>query len=315
MPRTCLMAATACLLMVISTSYSNKLHAETGAIIKPDESAVVDIMYSSQGYSVSATQATLGTVLQQLSKSAKFKLKLFDDISAEQKNWLLHSMPLTRLLENLTRGYSTVMLYEEEPAGASNNTDRKIKEMWVIARDDNQGSDEITSVNIEIVTEQNSERMSGYQNLTAEQQYEIAFIDNLEGMAGSDIVDTLQQTLADEADPLVRKRAVTALGDIGGTGVLDALETSMGDSSSDVRTELAKTLAGIKDQRSMLLLGQILMGDTNSQVRQQAVSGLYQQNTPAARSFVEAAATDRDPAVKKIADDILQLWLPATEKQ
>ncbi len=315
MPRTCLMAALGCLLIVISTPYSNKLHADTGDIIKPDESVVIDIRHTAEGYSVNATQTTLGAVLQRLSESANFKLKLFDDISTEQKDWLLHPIPLSRLLENLTRGYSTVMLYEEEPAGTGNNTDRRIKEMWLIARDDNHGSDESTNVNIEIAPEQPGERMPDYQNLTAEQQYEIAFIDNLEGMAGSDIVDTLQQTLVDEADPLVRKRAVTALGDIGGTGVLDALETSMGDSSSEVRTELAKTLAGIKDQRSMLLLGQILMGDTNSRVRQQAVSGLYQQNTPAARSFVVAASADRDPAVKKIADDILQLWATTAEKQ
>jgi hypothetical protein len=314
MLRACLVTTISCLLLVVSTPYSSKLHADTGDIIKQDESAIIDIRHSAEGYSLIARQATLGTILQRLSESAEFKLKIFDVISNEQQNWLFQPMPLTRLLENLTRGYSTVMLYEEKPADSSSK-DRKINEMWLLSRDDNHGSGENTNVSIEITPKQNSARLSDYQNLTAEQHYEISFIDNLKGMTGSDIVDTLQQTLADEDDPLVRKRAVTALGDIGGIGVLDALETSMGDSSSEVRTALAKTLAGIKDQRSMLLLGQILMGDTNSRVRQQAVSGLYQQNTPAARSFVEAAARDRDPAVKKVADGILQQWVTAADKQ
>ena len=65
----------------------------------------------------------------------------------------------------------------------------------------------------------------------------------------------------------------------------------------------------------MLLLGQMLIGDHDSQVRQQAVRSLYQQNTPAARSFVETAAKDKDPVVKKIAAEILQQWQPAADPQ
>ena len=309
------MTTISCLLLVVYTLYSNNLHAETGDLVKQDESAIIDISYSAEGYSLSARQVTLGTVLQQLSESAKFKLKIFNDIDDRLQSWRFQPMPLARLLENLTRGFSTVMLYEEKPASASNNTDRKIKEMWLIAHDDSHGSGENTNVSIEILPEQNDGRTSEYQNLTAEQQYEISFIDNLEGMTGSDIVDTLKQTLNNEDDPLIRKRAVTALGDIGGIGILDALETGMGDTSSAVRTELAKTIARIKDQRSMLLLGQLLMGDHNSQVRQQAVRGLYQQNTRAARSFIETALTDKDPAVKKIADEILQQWTAIADEQ
>ena len=49
-----------------------------------------------------------------------------------------------------------------------------------------------------------------------------------------------------------------------------------------------------------MLLGQMLMGDHNVGVREQAVSSLYQQNTLAAHTFIEAALKDKDQGVKKL---------------
>ena len=48
-----------------------------------------------------------------------------------------------------------------------------------------------------------------------------------------------------------------------------------------------------------MLLGQVLMGDHNAGVREQAVSSLYQQNTLAAHTFIEAALKDKDQGVNK----------------
>ena len=280
-----------------------------------NESSTINISQSDKGYSLTAQQASLPDILHKLGETAHFKLKLFEEPDDTPHDWNFQAMPLPRLLDNLTRGYSTVLLYEEQHKHNTVSNDRIIKEMWLIAREDNADHNAAANINIDIQPERKDAALNEPRELTAEQQYEISFIDNLEGMHSGDIIDTLQQTITTESDPLVRQRAVAALGEIGGIGVLDALESGMADKSAEVRTQLASTLSGIKHQRSMLLLGQMLMGDHDSKVRQQAVRALYQQKTPAARSFVETAAKDKDPVVKKIAAEILQQWEPAADQQ
>jgi len=285
-------------------------HARAGDSITTNSSdfSAINISTTHELYSLTANQATLSDVLHELGKTADFKLKTFEEMSNVQQDWNFHSMPLSRLLTNLLRGYSTVMLYEETQAVPKLSGKLKLKELWLITQEENADLDEPSTIKIEIQLEQAETLTDKQQQLTAEQQYEITSIDNLEGMTGDDVIATLEQTLVTDKDPLIRKRAVLALSDIGGTRVLDALESGMGDRSGDVRTELAKSFGGIKHQRSMLALGQLLMGDHDASVRQEAVRSLYKQNSPAAHTFIEAALKDKDGDVKKAASEILQQW-------
>ena len=296
------------LLLIAYIFLSTHVHAGDSITTNSSDFPEINISTTHELYSLTANQATLSDVLHELGKKADFKLKTFEEMSNAQQDWNFHSMPLTKLLTNLLRGYSTVMLYEETQDKPKQSDKLKLKELWLITQEDNTDLDEPSSINIEIQLEQTETLTDKQQHLTAEQQYEITYIDNLEGMTGDDVIATLEQTLVSDKDPLVRKRAVIALSDIGGTRVLDALESGLGDSSGDVRTELAKSFAGIKHQRSMLALGQLLMGDHNAGVRQEAVRSLYQQNSPAAHTFIEAALKDKDGDVKKAASEILQQW-------
>ena len=296
-------------LVVIAVVLTTSSLADTNSV----NSSRISISSSNQRYSVTATQATLSELLQKLGDNAGFKLKIFEKPEDVPRDWNFHSMALPRILDNLLRGYSTVMLYEEsdQPDDRSDSDDEQVlKELWLLAQTEDVEPDRGSTVNIEIQLDKNDLETVRQQDLTPEQQYEIAYIDNLEGMTGDDVIDILANTLLTADDPLVRKRAVTALGEIGGIRVLDALESGMGDRSAEVRTELANSLSGIHDQRSMLLLGQLLMGDRNSRVREQAVYALHQQNTPAARSFVEAGLKDKDDGVSKAAEILLQQWPP-----
>ena len=304
---------TASFLLITSLCYSYYSYADVSNITEDNNSSVISISSTDERYSLVAEQAKLSDVLLELGKAADFKLKVFEQLSIEQQNWDYNSMPLSQLLTNLLRGYSTVMLYEEAHDKTLENNTRKLKELWLIASDDNSGVGEQSINNIEIKLEPPATRPIDYQNLTPQQQYEIAHIDNLEGLTGDDVIESLKLTLVTENDPVIRKRAVVALSDIGGTHVLDALESGLSDSSGEVRTQLAKSFAEINHQRSMLALGQLLMGDHDVKVRQEAVRALYQQNGPAARSFIEAALNDKDDSVKKVAGEILQQWPLAPE--
>ena len=310
-----LMLAANSLLYVIFITCSFGVYAASGHDTQHNEAGVIDIRFSEEGCSLTAEQALLVDILHELGKAAGFKLITFEELGHEQQDWEFQPMPLTHLLDNLLRGYGTVMLYEKAMDGQGDNNKRRLKELWLIAREGGAGPDGQSNIDIDITLEQEDTPLTGNQNLTPEQQYEISYIENLEGLTGDDVIETLKQTLVDGKDLVVRKRAVTALGDIGGIRVLDALESGMGDRSGEVRTELAKTFAGIKHQRSMLLLGQMIVGDHDAGVRRQAVRSLYQQKSPAARAFVEAALKDKDDSVRKVADEVLLQWGIVSENQ
>lgn len=313
MPRAHLMLVINSLKLVIFITFSLCSYADVGHASEHNAPSVIDISFSEKGCSLIAEQTQLVDILHELGKATGFKIKTFEETGHEKKNWMFNSMPLPRLLDNLLRGYSTVMLYEDlhDEMGGSNK--RILKELWLVTREDGANPDAKSTINIEIMLEQEEAQLTSYRNLTPEQQYEIAYIDNLEGLTSDDVIETLKQTLADEKDPVIRQRAVTALSGIGGIRVLDALESGMGDRSGEVRAELAKSFAGIEHQRSMLLLGQLVVGDHDAEVRQQAVRALSRQGSPAARIFIEAALKDKNDNVRKVADGMLLQWEMAPE--
>lgn len=269
------------------------------------DSSEISISSSGDGYALFAQQAKLSDILHELGAAADFELKLFETLDEEKADWKYEAMDLIQLLDNLLRDYNTLMLYEETQDKAQGNTGRKLKELWLIASDDSNTPAPPVTRNIEIELEQPEPATNKQQALTAEQQYEIKHIDNLEGLSGEDVIESLKQTLLTEQDPVIRKRAVSALGKIGGTQVLDALESGLADNSGEVRSELARSFARIQDQRSVLALGQMSVGDQDVKVRQQAIRGLAQQENPAARAFIEAALSDESKSVQEAARDYL----------
>lgn len=294
------------LLVIAVLCFPFDTYADDSNLKNAGIAAEISIRLTGEGYTLSAQRAELADVLYELGKTADFKLKLFTNLSDKKSDWNYESMVLIQLLNNLLRDFNTVMLYEEMQNDARGNTNRKLKELWLIASKNNPGSAEPASINIEIQVEKTEPTTKKQQPLTAEQQFEITHIDKLEGLTGDDVIETLKQTLSTEQDPVIRIRAVTALGQIGGTEVLDALESGLGDYVGEVRIELAKSFAGIQNQRSILALGQMSVGDDDIKVRQQALRALARQDGPSARAFIEAALNDEAKSVQKVARELLQ---------
>ena len=293
-------------LVMAVLGFSFDAYVDASNLTEGNNASDISIRVTGERYSLFAKREYLSDILRELGKAADFKLKLFENLSIEKSDWKFDSMPLTQLLNNLLRDYNTVMLYEETQNTLQENSNRKLKELWLLSKENYTAPTESSTNNIEIQLEQPETLPSKHQILTAEQQFEITHIDNLEGLTSGDVIETLKQTLLTEQDSVIRKRAVVALGAIGGTRVLDALESGLGDDSGDVRTELARSFAGINHQRSMLALGQMSVGDHDVKVRQQAIRALAQHGSPAAHAFIEAALKDKEDSVKKLAREILQ---------
>ena len=282
-------------------SYWAETHAKGEHAAANDKGASINVWSSDDGYSLIAEQAHVTDILRALGSRAGFEVKILGAPRREYQDWRFDSVPLLRLLDNLLRGYNTVQIHEQDA-----DRTRRLKELWLITRYDDVAAQPGLTIKIEL--EQTETGTEERQQFTPEQQYQIDSIDDLQGMTGEDVIATLQRTLVDNDDPVVRARAAIALGDIGGTRVLGALEAGLGDSSGRVRSELARSFSSVKHQRSTLALGQMLMGDRDAQVRQQAVRSLRGQDSPAAYLFVEAALKDKDERVQEAASRILRQW-------
>ena len=289
------------LLLILFLLIPFNLCADDSDQSETDGPADINVMSVEKGYTMMASRTKLSDLLFALGEVAGFKLKVFDPMSSVKKTWSYEAMPLDQIIANLLRDYSTVMLYEE----TKNNEQKKLKELWII---ENRETDVIESQSMANVSIELKIASAESQVFVSEQQSEITHIENLQGLTSDDVIESLKKTLLTDKNPLVRKRAVKALGDIGGTRVLDALESGLGDRSGEVRAELANSFAGIKHQRSMLALGQILLGSSEVKVRQQAIRALSRQINPAAQSFVQVALQDKNEAVRTVAKETLKSW-------
>ncbi len=257
-------------------------------------------------YTVRAAHASVSDLLHAIGNAAGFKVRIFGHLDATKNTWSYRDVPLAKLVRDLSRGYSTVMLYRAATAG---DAAERLSEFWIYA------PDAITQdqlADITIVSDMQDSRHAKPAGTKPQQDRKIQQIARLEGIAEHTVIDTLSQTLALEADPVVRRRAVAALADIGGTEVLAALEAGLGDRDPKVRSDVAQALGGITQARAIWALGQILFTDQDPAVRLVAVRALARHASPAARTFVENAQRDRSAEVREGARLALQQWPEAS---
>lgn len=132
----------ATLFLVIGILYFSPItYADTYADTHPasdgnstdNNASKISISSTGDNYSLSAKQAKLPDVLQELGEAADFEFKLFENSIVEtstiKTDWNFDAVPLNQLLNNLIRGYNTIMLYEDTKNVIQDNNNRKLKEL------------------------------------------------------------------------------------------------------------------------------------------------------------------------------------------
>lgn len=288
-------------ILFISTSlFADILFMEAGPY-DPDAKEKI----THENYSLSVKQARLTDILSHLEQKTGIEIKAYTPIAGNYQDYSYQALPLDQILKNLLRDYSTVMVYEDEKTAIETSAGHRLKKLWIL------GADDSSSMPLHSAGDREDQGSLGRDNhdyLSQTQYRELAHIENLQGMTSDDVIETLKETLILNQDPVIRKKAVSALADIGGVRVLDALEAGLGDRSGEVRVELARSFAPIAHQRSLLALSQLLLGDMDSSVRIEAVRSLYKFNKPPARVLVESALNDINLGVKIVARTVLSHW-------
>ena len=121
-----------------------------------------------------------------------------------------------------------------------------------------------------------------------------------------DVYRTLAALLRQEPAN-VRARAARLLGDAQNPEALEALEPLLADADDTVRfyaVEAVEQFGAVDDMVGPL--ANLIAGDSNAQVRLLAVRALFfVRSNPEARSALELAAGDADPAVRAQAQRVL----------
>ncbi len=112
-------------------------------------------------------------------------------------------------------------------------------------------------------------------------------------------MEELTRLLREDADPAVRGKAASALGELGDAGAVVALQVGVRDSQQSVRMRSIRALAAIKNDQSTQVLADLLFNHPDTRTRLLAVWALDQHDTALSRSYLEAATEDGDPLVQQ----------------
>ena len=118
----------------------------------------------------------------------------------------------------------------------------------------------------------------------------------------------LTQIVAQDPDPVVRAKAVAALGKFGGTEAAMALSRALMDQDPSVRIQAARALGRVESDQVTPALAGVLTSDPDPRVRKEAVRTLATLGTDQARWSLEAAALDADPSVRRAVASALAKW-------
>ena len=127
-------------------------------------------------------------------------------------------------------------------------------------------------------------------------------------------VAVLEQVIRKDDDPMVRAQAAAALGKIGSERAVPALEAALRDPVQSVRIQAVRGLGRIGEESSARILGELLLHDADRRVRRTAAWSLGRVKGELARSYLEAASSDPDSAVRSSANQGLGRWEETAEE-
>lgn len=116
----------------------------------------------------------------------------------------------------------------------------------------------------------------------------------------------LEQMLANDPSPEMRRMAVVAAGRIQNPSALALLEQGLDDESIKVRMQACSSLGTRSGDEAARLLASTIGTETSLDVRHSAMAALGQSKSPVAIDSLRVALSDRDPATRTLAVNSLR---------
>ncbi|MBM4386126.1 MAG: HEAT repeat domain-containing protein [Deltaproteobacteria bacterium] len=113
---------------------------------------------------------------------------------------------------------------------------------------------------------------------------------------GTRALPTLYKLLGD-GNPLIRKEAAEAIGELGQAESVEQLQRALSDPEKDVRLAVVKALGNIHD-KSVVGVASFLMYDSDQEIRKEAILTLAKVNHESAVQYLKLNINDADRAIR-----------------
>lgn len=332
------LAACAAVLLNAMTAASAEEASDSGPVAAPGAVAPAIQVRIHQGLlTLNADGATLADVLRAIGEEGAFRMVLRGRLDAPVRDSFA-DQPLVDAVRRLVAGHSLVIIHGNSASegGASGG----LAEIQVIARPDPSAPTTTTNAQQALrptpvewtydtdgmLRDREDFRQAAPSLAAPRTREEILFAlgqaDPAARMAAIPLVGGLRpheagmilsDVLDQETEPLVRSRSIAALTKLGRAGLTPLLREALSEEDASLRMQALNALAASHGVRATTGLGRALREDFDLQVRLTAVRGLQRVGGTSARSHLEQAVLDLDPAVSRAAEVALASWPEGAE--
>lgn len=220
--------------------------------------------------SLEASNAPLHEVIMEIGEAAGFITVLSDDFDRSSRVSVSYrNMHAGEAVDRLTGDRNRIIFYA--PAGEDDEP-RVISQIWLLA----SGATDGDIRGLESVPDPESAYASAQEQPVKDHKL-ITF------------TRMLQQDQAEQ----VRIRAARSLGELEDNRAILALESALLDPNASVRREAISALGRMQAERATMVLGNLLLNNgVNTQERVMAARALWQQDSDAARGYLQAGRFD-----------------------
>ena len=249
--------------------------------------------------SVTTKNTSIVEIMLLVGEKADIEIVAYGDLSDQTGSWSFSNLPLADAIKKLLNDINAIITFSST---SDPDAESRISKIYLLG----QGSTRVSLMRINTVEPSLDNQLRMDQAQTGDTPERLAAIERSEGMVDELTVENLAFALKHDPNPVVRSRAVKALGQIGGSVAASALEAGLGDDDLAVRKKVVQALGKVEDERISLWLGQVIMGDPDVEVRLAALHAIALKDDDTARVFLEAAAGDSSTALSEAAQRLLE---------
>jgi hypothetical protein len=256
--------------------------------------APLDVSVGHGELTVDVQDVPLAEVLQAVAERAGVRVTVRGDFSTSITE-SFQGLPLEEGIRRLARGHSVAVTYTGPGAVAG---------IWVVAR---SSAPDVPAAIGNTPVPPSQGPAEAFQKLPDDLSGVPALVHEARRKSEAAVAE-LAVISASEADPVIRRQAVAALGRLKGPDVEPALTAALADNDTDVRLRAVRGLRGSGTGTSVQSLAAVLAGDVDPLVRLAALDALTSLPGLTMQQGLARAVADPDARVRDAAARGLAWW-------